>query len=130
MTMTAGDSTGEGVFHLLSDSVFNIYNMLTVIAVLREIGLPFDEISGGFTRVKIIESRYGTDREGGLGIVMQMSKDKNALAISRAFDYVSGLPGDKELILMMSCLYDKKHWSENATWLYDCDFEFLNRDNI
>ena len=23
-----------------------------------------------------------------------------------------------------------KHWSENTCWLYDCDFEFLNYDNI
>ena len=59
-----------------------------------------------------------------------MSKDKNALGASRAFDYVSGRPGDKELILMMNSLGDVKHWSENVCWLYDADFEFLNKDNI
>jgi hypothetical protein len=31
---------------------------------------------------------------------------------------------------MMNCLHDQKHWSENVCWLYDCDFEFLNRENI
>jgi hypothetical protein len=61
---------------------------------------------------------------------MQMSKDKNALAGSRAFEYIAGLPGDKEVILMMNCVLDKVKWSENAAWLYDCDFEFLNRENI
>jgi len=129
-TMTAGDQTGECEFPLISDSIFNIYNILTVIAALREIGLPFEEIRDGFRDVKITESRYAVDSEGALTIVRQMSKDKNALANSRAFDYIAGLPGDKELILMMSCLFDTKHWSENITWLYDCDFEFLNRDNI
>jgi len=62
--------------------------------------------------------------------VMQMSKDKNALAGSRAFDYISQLPGEKEIILMMNCLADQRHWSENTTWLYDCDFEFLAREGI
>lgn len=59
-----------------------------------------------------------------------MSKDKNALGASRAFDYVSGRPGDKELILMMNCLGDTHHWSENVCWLYDADFEFLNEEKI
>ena len=40
------------------------------------------------------------------------------------------MPGDKEIILMNSCQGDMKHWSENTCWLYDCDFEFLNHDNI
>jgi UDP-N-acetylmuramoyl-L-alanyl-D-glutamate--2,6-diaminopimelate ligase len=31
---------------------------------------------------------------------------------------------------MMNCLGDEKHWSENTCWLYDCDFEFLNNDDI
>jgi hypothetical protein len=55
-----------------------------------------------------------------------MAKDRNALAGSRAFDYVSAQPGNKELILMMNNLSDAKNWSENVCWLYDCDFEFLN----
>ena len=36
----------------------------------------------------------------------------------------------KELILMMNNLSDSRHWSENVCWLYDADFEFLNRENI
>jgi hypothetical protein len=31
---------------------------------------------------------------------------------------------------MMNCIHDQQHWSENVTWLYDCDFEFLNKENI
>jgi hypothetical protein len=31
---------------------------------------------------------------------------------------------------MMNNLTDDRRWSENVAWLYDCDFEFLNRDNI
>ena len=32
--------------------------------------------------------------------------------------------------MMMNNLSDAAVWSENTCWLYDCDFEFLNRDNI
>lgn len=130
MRMTVRDQSGEMSYRLLSDSIFNIYNMVTVIAALRELGLSHDEIKEGLEKTKIVETRYNAQKAGDVTVIMQMSKDKNALAGSRAFDYISSLPGDKEVILMMNCIHDQQHWSENVTWLYDCDFEFLNKDNI
>ena len=131
MTMTVRDSRGESaVYPLLSDSVFNIYNVVTVAAALREFGLSHAEIAESLGKTKIVETRYNVRQAGKVRIVMQMSKDKNALARSRAFDYISQLPGEKEIILMMNCLADQRHWSENTTWLYDCDFEFLAREGI
>ena len=61
---------------------------------------------------------------------MQMSKDKNALACSRNFDYIRSKPGKKELLVMMNCMGVSKNWSENPSWMYDTDFEFLNHDDI
>ena len=130
MTMTVSDRDGGAAYRLLSDSIFNIYNMVTVIAALRELGFTHEEIRTGLDKTKIVETRFNARKAGNVNVVMQMSKDKNALAGSRAFDYISGLPGNKEIILMMNCLHDQQHWSENVTWLYDCDFEFLNRENI
>jgi UDP-N-acetylmuramyl tripeptide synthase len=130
MTMTVTDKGGAQSYKLLSDSIFNIYNLVTVIATLRELGLPHEEIKARLEKTKIVETRFNTRKAGDVTVVMQMSKDKNALAGSRAFDYISGLPGKKELILMMNCIHDQQHWSENVTWLYDCDFEFLNKENI
>ena len=52
------------------------------------------------------------------------------MAGSRAFDYISHRPGDKELLFMMNSLSDTGAWSENTAWLFDTDFEFLRRDNI
>ena len=130
MTMTVADHDGRIQYNLLSDSIFNIYNMVTAIAALREFGLSHEEIKAGFDKTKIVETRFNVQKAGDVRVVMQMSKDRNALACSRAFDYIAGLPGDKEIIMMMNNLSDDRHWSENVAWLYDCDFEFLNRDNI
>ncbi|MGX8699607.1 MAG: MurT ligase domain-containing protein, partial [bacterium] len=121
---------GEGTYRLLSDSVFNIYNLVTVVAVGRELGMSHDEIRRYLATMEIIGSRYNAEEVGKLTLVMQMAKDRNALACSRAFDYVSSQPGEKELLLMMNNLNDEKNWSENTSWLYDCDFEFLNRPGI
>ncbi len=130
MTMTVADGDENMQYPLLSDSIFNIYNMVTVVAALREFGLTHDQIKAGYEKTKIVETRFNIQEAGDVKVVMQMSKDRNALACSRAFDYISGLPGDKEIIMMMNNLSDDQHWSENVTWLYDCDFEFLNKDNI
>ncbi|MDR0862530.1 MAG: MurT ligase domain-containing protein [Oscillospiraceae bacterium] len=130
MTMTVLDKLGAGEYTLMSDSVFNIYNELTAITALRELGFAHEKIAARLRECGIVESRFNRESVGNIDVVMQMSKDKNALAGSRVFDYVAGLPGEKELILMMNCLHDQKHWSENVCWLYDCDFEFLARDNI
>lgn len=130
MTMMVKDSGGSHEYPLLSDSVFNIYNVVTVVSLMRELGMSHDEIAGYMNTAKIIESRYNEETVGEVNLVMQMAKDRNALACSRAFDYVSSQPGEKELFLMMNNLNDEKNWSENTCWLYDCDFEFLNKDDI
>ena len=130
MTITLRDKDGEMCYKLLSDSVFNIYNLVTCVSLLRELGMTHQKIKGYMDQVKIVGSRYNAEKVGDVTLVMQMSKEKNALACSRAFDYVSGQPGEKELILMMNCLGDEKNWSENTCWLYDCDFEFLKSDLV
>ena len=130
MTMRVSDREGGAEYALLSDSLFNVYNMVTVITVLRQLGWSHEDIARRMREVNIVASRHNEEQVGKVTVVMQMAKEKNALACSRAFDYVSSRPGEKEIFLMMNCLTDVKHWSENVCWLYDCDFEFLNRPGI
>ena len=130
MKMTVSDAAGSGEYRLLSDSVYNIYNELTTISTLRELGYSHPRIAELLEKCAIVSSRFNVKRVGNHDIIMQMAKEKNALACSRAFDYISSLPGEKELLLMMNCLGDARDWSENTTWIYDCDFEFLRKDNI
>ena len=80
--------------------------------------------------MKIPASRLSEETIGGVKVIMQMSKDKNALACSRNFDYIRSKPGRKELLVMMNCMGVAKSWSENPSWMYDTDFEFLNSDDV
>ena len=92
---------------------------------MREMGYSKERVSELLSNISIVKTRFNEQRIGDYTLSMQLSKDKNALAASRVFDYISSKSGRKEIILMMSCLGDTKHWSENTCWLYDCDFEFL-----
>ena len=117
-------------FRILNESVFNVYNVLAAVSYVSELGYSPERIDQLLQKTEIVRSRFGVEEVDGYRVIKQMSKDRNALGSSRAFDYVSGLPGEKELILMMNNLSDAAVWSENTCWLYDCDFEFLNKDNI
>ncbi len=117
-------------YKLIHDSVFNIYNTVATVAALREFGFSQQDVQEMLNGIEIVKTRFNEKKIGTYTFIRQMSKEKNALASSRVFDYVSGRPGNKELVLMMNCLGDTKTWSENMCWLYDCDFEFLNNDSI
>lgn len=129
-TMRISDGSGSAEYPLLSDSIFNCYNILCAAAVMRSLGFDHESIVPLMARCRIVATRHDAKKVGDVTVIMQMAKEKNALACSRAFDYVSGRGGEKEIVLMMNCLGDAKHWSENVSWLYDCDFEFLARDGI
>ena len=128
--ITVGDRDGAHEYALPADSVFNIYNVLTAISALRELGLDPAASAAAMEEAAIPDSRYNEAEAGGMKIIMQMAKDRNALACSRAFDYIASKPGRKQLILMMNNISDAKAWSENTCWLYDCDFEMLDREDI
>ena len=130
MKIDVKDATGVGHYRLLNESIFNIYNVVSAVAVLREIGYSHAQIEAFFAKLNIVGSRYDAETIGSRTLYRLLAKEKNAFATTRVFDYIGGLDGDKEIILMNSCQGDMKHWSENTCWLYDCDFEFLNQDNI
>lgn len=130
MTMLISDKSAEGEYPIVNDSVFNIYNVVSVVALLREIGYSHDKIRNCMKDVKVIGSRFNEQTKGDLTIVLQMAKEKNPLANSRAMDYISGLEGQKEIILMPNCLTDGDNWPENPSWIYESDYEVLNKDDI
>jgi len=124
------DKESIGTYKLISDSLHNIYNMVTIVALAREYGLDHQTISEYFKDIKITKTRYQEEHVCGIDLKLHLTKDKNALACSRVFDYLSTLPDKKELYMMMCNKEDEKEWSENTCWLYDCDFEFLAKANV
>ena len=129
-TMCVREGARSYTYPLVSDSMHNIYNTVTVVAVLRQLGFAPESIARSMAGVKVLSSRLSEESIGGVKVVMQMSKDKNALACSRNFDYIRSKPGKKELLVMMNCMGVAKSWSENPSWMYDTDFEFLNNDDV
>ena len=117
-------------YPLITNSIFNIYNQVTAIALLREFGLSAGQIKNAFQSLTIVESRYSCESVGNVQVITHMAKGQNPIACSCVFDYVRKEPGQKEVILMLDDVFDRVASSEIMTWIYDTDFEFLNDSSI
>ncbi len=129
-TMHIKESGGSESYRLPVNSVFNIYNVVAVIALLREMGYSHQVIKRSIDRIHLVETRYSTDTKGDISIVTHLAKGQNPVACSLVFDWVRKQPGKKEIILVLSADIHAHDWPENITWLYDCDFEFMNSPDI
>lgn len=117
-------------YNVIANSTFNIYNELAAITILRTIGLSATQINESIKKTKIVETRISDEQINGMQVITHLSKGQNPVAASRVFDYVQEENGNKAVILIIDDCDDAKNSSENLTWLYDADFELLNKENI
>ena len=120
----------EETYPIMNDNIINIYNVLAVISVLKEMGLTKEQIEKGLEGQKIVDTRYSEEVINGVKVVTHLAKGLNPIACSRVFDYVRKQPGNKAVIMILDNLHDAATSSENTAWQYDTDYEFLKDDSI
>lgn len=122
----------EEKYDLPNTNIINIYNMLAVITLLKQIGLSRKQINQGLGKLKIVETRYSEEtlEENNVKIVTHLAKGMNPIACSRAFEYAKNTEGNKLAIVIVDDLHEDAKGSENIAWQYDTDYEFLNDESI
>ena len=128
-SFTVRTADGEEEYPLVSSSVFNTYNQVTVVAMLRTFGLSAEAIAKSFSHLKIVETRFTSVEKNGVEVITNMTKGQNPVACSIVFDYIRNEPVRKEVILMLDDMTYKKT-TEIMTWVFDADFELLNHESI
>lgn len=116
--------------NMVSDSIFNIYNQIATITVLKQLGFTDEQVKQTFKDITITKERYIEEDVDGIKIINHLAKGQNPVACSIVFKYVKEEDENKEVILLIEDYHDNKESSENIAWLYDTDFEFLNDDTI
>lgn len=114
----------------ISDSIFNAYNELALITILKVLGYDFSDIASVVEKIQITKSRYDVTEIAGRKFYFILAKDRNAYATSRVLEYVMEQEGNKEILLYNNNFDDALRWSENVSWIYDCDFELLADDSV
>ncbi|MBR4864678.1 MAG: DUF1727 domain-containing protein [Oscillospiraceae bacterium] len=122
---------GEEKYNLINDNIVNVYNFAAAIALLKELGLDHEQIAKGFSKTKIVKTRFEEIESGNLKITMLMAKGQNPIACARCYDYVAKVPGDNKCaILVVDDKDDNINNSESTCWLYDCDYSALADPSI
>lgn len=121
---------GEYQLKLIGNNVTDIYNMITAVAVLTEIGLSKDEIIKAFDAAKLEATRFAKETICGKEVIMQLAKGQNPIACSRVCDFIRHEPGAKCILLVEDDYYAMKDSSENIQWIFDIDWEFLKDDSV
>lgn len=117
-------------FQLSTRNIVDVYNLLSAVAVLHEIGFSLEQLAEQSRRISVVASRFADVDVNGTRILSVLSKASNPIASSRTFDFVRKEPGKKAIILANS---DKKagdHNLENVAWIYDNDFSYLKDPSI
>ena len=128
MTLKIGERKEE--YDLISDNIINIYNIVSVITALKQIGLSKEQINESLKKQKIVDTRYTEENVNGIKIITHLAKGINPIACSRVFDYTRKYKGNKAVILLLDDLHEAEKGSENTSWQYDADYEFLNDESI
>ena len=111
-------------------SDFNIYNALAAAVVLRDLGYTRERVGELFRKLEITKIRFSVTKLGGTVVCRTFAKGDNAYANSRVFEYLRTQPGDQEIVLLVNYMNPGMNYSENTSWLYDCDFELLNTPKL
>lgn len=117
-------------YNLINDSVFYAYNLLFVIATLRELGMEHAQLTEYVKNLKITSFRNITETINGVEVNLFASKGQNGSSSSSVFEYITTNKDPKQVIIFMDDRFDKYHPLETMTWLYEADFEFLKSPNI
>lgn len=130
MTLTMKEADGEIIYPLIHTALFNIYNEVTVISALREIGYSKERVKELIAKIHVPDSRHNETTVNGVTVVQALSKGQSAVSSSRTFEYVANEQGKKAIILAMDDLSDRKKSIEYTGWIYDLEYEQFNRDDV
>ncbi|MDD6881612.1 MAG: MurT ligase domain-containing protein [Firmicutes bacterium] len=128
--MTVEENGEDFEYPLISDAVFNSFNVLSCIAVLRELCKSKEEIAKFLETQQVTKIRETCVEYNGIKYYTYGAKSQNISAASTVFEYMAKEPSDKNVVLLLDELQDKNHPTETLTWLYETDYEFLNSPNI
>ncbi len=118
------------LFPLPNDSTINVYNALSAVALLCELGVKPQDIAAAMDSMEISATRYMEEAVGDKKVILHLAKGQNPVACSRAFQNIRDYPGKKAAILFLDDYFDAAHSVENTAWYYDTDFEFLADSSV
>jgi UDP-N-acetylmuramyl tripeptide synthase len=128
-TLSLGHATSFTVndfaYHLPIDGIHNVYNALAAIACAKELGIENADIEKGFLSYEASNGRMQTFEYKGTPYILNLVKNPAGMNIT-----LSQLLMDEEGKQIGIILNDLKYDGTDISWIWDADFEQLNRPDV
>jgi len=115
---------------LVNESVVNVYNVTAVAATLGVLNISLNLIGSVVESLAPPTSRFAEETVGRVRLVRLLTKGLVGVAVSRAFEHINSLPGNKIVLLAIDETTDRFDGVENTAWIYDADYEYLADPSI
>ena len=129
LTIGGGTDGASVTVQLAFRSIYNVYNILASYAVCRECGVDAGTAAETISRYVLKNGRMQTFRLGKRHGTLLTSKHENSIAYDTNLRYIaaSGIPC---AVLVIVDAVSRKYFTSETSWLWDIDFDLLERENV
>ena len=110
-------------------SIYNVYNILAAYAACRECGIAPDTIAGVINNYILKNGRMQKFTLGRHHGTLLTSKHENSIAYDTNLRYIASSKADCAVLIIVDAV-SRKYFTSETSWLWDIDFDLLNRDHV
>lgn len=130
-TFVFHDADGQkATLPFASGNLFNVFNVTAAATICRLAKAPLSLIEKETAHFSAKLGRFEEESIGRYHLVNMLFKNQNPISGSQCLSYLDTVSGKKDVILLVTDSKDSVHGHEDISWLYDTDFEMLNREEI
>ena len=110
-------------------SIYNVYNILAAYAACRRVGIAPDTIAGVINNYILKNGRMQKFTLGQHHGTLLTSKHENSIAYDTNLRYVASTKEDCAVLIIVDAV-SRKYFTSETSWLWDIDFDQLNRPHV
>ena len=110
-------------------SIYNVYNILAAFSACRECGVDAETAAGVIGGYILKNGRMQTFRLGAHHGTLLTSKHENSVAYDTNLRYIAQQREDCTVLVIVDAV-SRKYFTGETSWLWDIDFEALDRPHV
>lgn len=110
-------------------SVYKCYNVLAAYAACRVCGIPAETVLSTLNGYVLKNGRRKEFQIGGHNGTLLTSKHENSMAYDTNFRYIAEQKAPCSVLIIVDAI-SRKYYTSETSWLWDIDFNLLDRDHI
>nr|WP_325195689.1 MurT ligase domain-containing protein [uncultured Oscillibacter sp.] len=120
---------GGVTIQLAFRSIYNVYNILAAYAACRECGVVPETAAGVINNYILKNGRMQKFTLGAHHGTLLTSKHENSIAYDTNLRYVASTKEDCAVLIIVDAV-SRKYFTSETSWLWDIDFDQLNRPHV